>query len=73
MNTMPPSDALLVAHTQLDALRASARAEELGRVAACRRGPHGRIVARVRSLLTNRGSGPGGTAEGSSTDRCATL
>ena len=70
MNTMHPNDALLVAGTYLDALRASARAEETARAAARRKGPEVRIAARLRSLRRSRRLRPRATVERSSTDCC---
>ena len=70
MNTMHPNDALLVAHTHLDAERASASAEETAFWAARCNGPEVRIAACLRSLRRRRCPQMGATVERSSTDCC---
>ena len=70
MNTMHPNDALLVAHTHLDAQRASASAEKTARSAARCNGPEVPIAASLRSPRRRRRRRMGATVERSSTDCC---
>ena len=68
MNPMHPSDALVLANSRLDALRASARAQEEARAAVCR-SPDDGAPTRVRLWRRNlRGVRPV-TPEGSA-ERC---